>query len=375
MVTINPEIIKWAIDTSPFKKEEIAKKIKKPIKNIDDWLSGKEKMTFAEAKRLSEIVGRNPTIFLLDKPISDTQIPMDFRLQKGVKKLGIKSMKVIRKAKYIQERIYEIMNLLKMNADCPIKSVSLYFSPLEKAKEIRTLLGLEELNNDKIDDNTFFEKIREKLYNLNILVLMESLPYQEIRGFSLLDRKPYMIVVNNSDPFPKSKIFSLFHELGHLLLRKGALCNPEEIPIENNTELEKFKIEKWCNTFAACTLVSPEVIFDTFKGKSSEVIEERVKKISSKYHISKSAIYITLYENNIIDLPTLNDFQSKFVKPIKKGGRAIPLEKRIIKKFGKNMTKLVFYAHDEKIITTHDLMSIISIKLENYERVKDLVEK
>lgn len=377
MVTINSNIIKWAIENSPIKKEEIAKKIKVSGKTIDNWVSGKKKMTFAQAKKLSKVLECNPTIFLLDKPLSESKLPMDFRMNRNVKELGIKSIHAIKEAKYIQEKLYEIKNLLDMDLEPDLISVRLDSNPLKIAEKIRSILKIEELTNVKNDD-LFFERLREELYRLNVIMLLGNFPYEEIKGFSLSAVKPYMIVINNADPFPKSKIFTLFHELGHLLLRKDGICFPDEVDMENNDGKEKLKIERWCNKFAAYVLVGPEKINNEFNGLSIDKIEKKVKEISSKYHISKTALYITLYENNIIDFNTYNNYRSQFEESkIKKGkgGRSIPLEKRRIKKFGKKVIDFIYYAHDERVITTHDVMSILSIKLDDYDRVRNFASK
>ena len=46
------------------------------------------------------------------------------------------------------------------------------------------------------------------------------MPIEDARGFSLTEVEPFVIVVNESDA-PNAKIFTLFHEYGHILLNQS----------------------------------------------------------------------------------------------------------------------------------------------------------
>jgi len=376
-VKINTENVKLAIEASSLKKEYIAKRMNKSVKIIEKWISGQEKeMTFSEAVKLGEVLGVNPNIFFLNKPYQDLEMPADFRLKKGAEKLGIKSIKNIRNIIYLQETLYDIMSNLNINTSTKIETANLNSDPSVLASKYREILGIEDLIKKKMKDEDFFEEIRSILFDMNIIVIIDNFPDENVKGLSLSSDKISMIVINSSDTNTKSRIFTLFHEFAHLLLKNNILCDASEGLIDENTNGNIYEIERWCNKFSANILIPPEIIKKEFKGTvDNEKIKRIAGRISSKYHVSKSTIYYALLDNHIIDRTQLNDLLPGVNEKKEKGGRGLPLEKRRIKMYGKDVSKLIFYAHDEKVITTRDVLSIFSIKLDDLSRVRNYAIK
>ena len=376
-VKINTENVKLAIEVSSLKKEYIAKRMNKSVKIIEKWISGQEKeMTFSEAVKLGEVLGINPNIFFLNKPYKDLEMPADFRLKKGAEKLGIKSIKNIRNILYLQDTLYDIMSNLNINTSPKIEAANLNFDPSVLASKYREILGIENLIKKKMKDEDFFEKVRSILFDMNIIIIIDNFPNENVKGLSLSSDKISMIVINSSDTNTKSKIFTLFHEFAHLLLKNNILCDASEELVDEYTNGNIYEIERWCNKFSANILIPPEIIKKEFKGTvENEKIKKIAGRISLKYHVSKSTIYYALLDNHIIDRTQLNDLLPGVNEKKKKGGRGLPLEKRRIKMYGKDVSKLIFYAHDEKVITTRDVLSIFSIKLDDFSRVRNYAIK
>ena len=375
-VKINTKNVKLAIEASSLKKEYIAKRMNKSVKIIEKWISGQEKeMTFSEAVKLGEVLGINPNIFFLNKPYQDPEMPADFRLKKGAEKLGIKSIKNIRNILYLQETLYDIMSNLNITSP-KIETANLNSDPSVLASKYREILGIENLIKKKMKDEDFFEKVRSILFDMNIIIIIDNFPNENVKGLSLSSDKISMIVINSSDTNTKSRIFTLFHEFAHLLLKNNILCDASEELVDEYTNGNIYEIERWCNKFSANILIPPEIIKKEFKGTvENEKIKRIAGRISSKYHVSKSTIYYALLDNHIIDRTQLNDLLPVVSEKKIKGGRGLPLEKRRIKMYGKDVSKLIFYAHDEKVITTRDVLSIFSIKLDDFSRVRNYAIK
>jgi Zn-dependent peptidase ImmA (M78 family) len=74
----------------------------------------------------------------------------------------------------------------------------------------------------------------------------------EMRGFSIAEWPFPVIAVNGSD-FYRPRLFTLLHELAHLGLRDGGLCDLHELTSrfrDANDEIERF-----CNKVAAAVLM------------------------------------------------------------------------------------------------------------------------
>jgi len=373
-IIINPENVMLAIEASSLRVEYVSKKMNKPIDTIKKWVSGEEKeMTFSEAVKLGKILGVNPNIFLVSRKFEEPVIPVDFRSKKDAEKLKIKSIKNIRRMLYLRDELYEIMASLGEDTSRKIGTANLKNDPAVLASEYREKLGLDLLVAERLTDEKFFEKIREILLGKNIVVLTESFPKEEdIKGLSLSDDKMPIIVINRSDRDIRSKIFTAFHELAHLLLRNNAMCDVNETLTDEGTNSVIYETERWCNKFSANILMPVEIIKEKFEGIDEiEEIKRTTGKLSSKYHVSKSTIYYSLSDSGIIDRIQLKNLLPEAPKGKGGGGKGIPLQEQRIRMFGKETSRLIFYAHDQNIITTHDVLSIFTIKLKDYDRVRD----
>jgi Zn-dependent peptidase ImmA (M78 family) len=117
-----------------------------------------------------------------------------------------------------------------------------------------------------------------------------------IRAFSLY-RSTKAIIVLNSDETDNGKLFSLMHELSHILLRNTGVC-----------DLKRSEIENFCNRFASEILI-PDGILSQLIEKydvSDENSEDTSGKIARRLRVSKLAVLTRLLQEKIIK-PTTYD--------------------------------------------------------------------
>lgn len=82
-----------------------------------------------------------------------------------------------------------------------------------------------------------------------------SVPNNEMRGFSIVEH-PFPVVMLNAKDSPRGRIFTLMHELTHVVLRNGGVCNLEESVLPGpNHQTNNQKIEVFCNYVAGAILV------------------------------------------------------------------------------------------------------------------------
>ena len=107
-------------------------------------------------------------------------------------------------------------------------------------------------------------------------------------AFSIWDQREVpVIAINASEEEYRYRIFTLFHEYAHLLLRLGGISD------ENPSN----SVERFCNQFAAYFLM-PEAIF---KQRATEIqprgddwSDHHVAQLATLFHVSKSAAAIHL---------------------------------------------------------------------------------
>jgi Zn-dependent peptidase ImmA (M78 family) len=218
----------------------------------------------------------------------------------------------------------------------------------------------------------------------NIMVFQLKMPVEDARGFSLTDIEPYIIVVNESDA-PNAKIFTLFHEYGHILLNESAVCNRDSDEIDN----KKIKrIEYWCNRFAGAFLVPENFLKKEFGIESllkTTHYSRIAGSIANQLKISKESALmrlLTLDYINPSEFRTERDkiradaalkkeqIKEKQKQSTKKSGPAIFLDQRCLNEKGHRFVSLVLKNSDLGYITSRDALDYLDIKMKNLEKLR-----
>ena len=71
------------------------------------------------------------------------------------------------------------------------------------------------------------------------------MPLNEVHGFCYSDNLPNCIVVNSRHPY-NARIFTIFHELAHIINNNSGICITEDL-------LSNQKEELFCNEFTVKT--------------------------------------------------------------------------------------------------------------------------
>lgn len=206
-----------------------------------------------------------------------------------------------------------------------------------------------------------------------------KMPIENARGFSLADKNPYSIVINLSDSI-NAKIFTLFHEYAHILLKQPGICNIGD----NYHNYHNHKdIEKWCDKFAGYLLLPRELLeqdnyFKSFK-ESEHASKESLtilKSISNRYKISISAILITLYNYRFISNQRCKEEQSILIKAEPKAKISkiiIKPEKKCLNEKGEKLISLVLKNKEKGLINYADTSEYLNLKLKYVDKLQAMV--
>ena len=301
-VPVNPKVLRWARDSLHLSLEEVANRMKKKILEIEAWERGEALPTYVQLETLAYDIYKRPiALFFFPEVPEEETIEQSFRTlpQYELQRIPPRMRYLLRKARVLQLNLAELYDGVNP-ADRKIVH-NLNFIPsiaaTKMAKQVRAYLGIE-LAQQQAWRNTedALKHWRAALEKCGVFVFKDTFNAPGKRkvdtddspfsGFCLYDTEFPIIYVNNSKAKAR-QIFTLFHELAHLLMQTGGVDTRQADYIEYLTGDNK-RTEVLCNRFAAEFLVPSR----DFEARSAGVsIDSRaVEDWADLYHVSREMI-------------------------------------------------------------------------------------
>ena len=380
LVNVNPQVMKWIIDSSGCEIEELAEKLNVHETVIESWKTKSEGIKITKLEKLSKYLKRPLAIFFLESPPKQADIA-DYRTVQNMQtvKLTKDTLVDIRNARYLQSIAKELMQLQGLNLYPNTRpGISTQVSPEKIAKAERKKLGFE--SNDvllskqaKKSTRDFYNVLRESIESLNIFVFQASMPIKQVRGLALSGQLPRVILISSKDSV-EAKIFSLLHEYGHVLLRKDGLCIPETT-FQKSDQISQ-DIETWCNKFAASALMpKTEFLEEYLKLEKDMRLERVIDHLSCKFNSSKVATAIRI--KNLVSNPdTVNQYlhtldSSGITSKKKKGTGGLSAVNQCISKKGKKFISLVLESKSRNVINNYNITDYLGINLKHMKKLEE----
>ncbi len=328
LVKINPKILVWAREERKMTVGDIADKLEIDTNKVEKWESDGEDIDFDKLELIAKLLKRQTAVFFM--PIVPPKIkkPEDYRnLAKNKGDFSPETTLAIRRT----ERYLEVSRELNNKAHWAelYKWLKSFTGKSEKIKKEVSLLRdildfpIDEQLKQKGSDIAFRfwrSKIEEKL---GIFVYQFPMPENEIDGFSYaFGEYPYAIVLKNKNASVR-KIFTLFHELAHIIKHTSGACLTDEPSIG-----DQLQIEYECNNFAGNFLVPSEKISAVFS-------VEEIFKMASSFNISGEVYLRRLLEEKLINneeffnlLYSIREKSRSFTKKKQKGGPSMVIQSK-----------------------------------------------
>ena len=221
----NVEVLKWARESAGYTVQDVAEKLRKKSKKITeqtviDFEKGSAFPTYSQLETLAYHIYKRPlAVFFFPEPPDESDIKQSFRtLPQPVEKLNPKMRFLLRKARVMQLNLIElhqdtkqekqIFKNIQFTARSSIKSLS------RKAREYLSI-SLSEQKKWKNPDTALIQW-REALESFGIFVFKDSFKQSDLSGFCLYD-SDFPVIYINSKQTSSRQVFTLFHELAHIL--------------------------------------------------------------------------------------------------------------------------------------------------------------
>jgi len=374
---VEPSVLVWARESAGRTIDKVALKLDVDEHLIKNWESGNEKPTFNQLRILSYYYKRPISAFLLSEPPKEPLLH-DFRELPGEKKVSLqpKTRFAMRRARRLQSLAVELKGEIhndKFNKILDMNDVD----PESFANNVRNALGIDILKQSEWKkDIDALNKWVKTIEALDILVLQLSMPIEDARAFSFTDGGIPVIAINTQDAI-NARIFSLFHELGHVLLNKGGVCDLS-IDWENihGGSIPVKDLEVFCNHFAGAILVPKKDLLNHAlvigKTKQDQWSNRSLGTLANDFKVSREVVLRRLLIFDIVSEEFYKDKRAEWRnKPSKKpGGGGQDIAKLCIQRNGSPFVSLILESFRNKNITKSDVADYLDINLKHLPNVE-----
>jgi Zn-dependent peptidase ImmA (M78 family)/DNA-binding XRE family transcriptional regulator len=375
-IKVNHLVLRWARETNVLSRAKAAESLNITSGKLEQLEKGKAHPTLDELKAMSKTYKRTIATLLLQQLPEEKPLPGDRRTVNSdeIGVFQIKTILAVRKARALLGSLLE----LKTEAGLPLSQfqvqASLNDSASMRAESLRNELKLDDVRQLK-NVNLALETYIEKIESLGIAIFQLSLTQDKLRGFSITDEKIPIIVLKRGGELPTAKIFTLFHELGHILLKDGGLCDLQ-------SEVNSQEIEKWCNAFAGEILVPQKdllsmAIVGQHKTNNQKIwTQKELIELGADFHVGPLTILRRLLDNGLTTASFYREKHRSWNNPVfsrskTPEGRNIPQE--AIKEKGKTYVALAFKIYDQNKIDLKDLSDFLGVKLSYITKTRQLL--
>lgn len=376
LVPVEPSVLIWARTSAGRTIGDVASKLKIDEQILRNWESGDDSPNLNQVEILSTYYQRPLAVFFLPKPPIEPPLPEDFRSLKGERRLPISSKTrfVMRRARRLQSIASRLNEGMHHSIFETVGKVELSDDPDALAEKIRNILGIDlkrQFNWEK-DVEALSNWIRA-IETLNILVLQMSMPIQDARAFSLIGQSYPVIVINSKDNI-NGRIFSLFHELCHILLNREGICDPNK---RSESPKQTRSIERFCNRFAGSVLVPAEGLLGHIQVKNNEGEEWSniaLKSLSLDFKVSQEVILRRLlilgltseaFYNNKRQQWRIKEERDLQKEQTRGSGGNITITEKCIRRNGVPIVSLVLKSYRSQKITKSDVADYLGVRLKH----------
>lgn len=371
-IPITPSVLKWARQSAGYHTTEELTRI---FPKLIEWENGESFPTYSQIKELAKKYKRPIAVFFFPEPPQEKTIEKSLRAisENEIYNLTPQIRFLFRKAKIFQINLSELLIDEYLNHLTKIKWLNQDYTLPDMAKRIRNILKVSvEQQSQWKSTGEALEAWRNILADNGIFVFKDAFKNERISGFCIYDDLFPIIYLNNSQSETR-QIFTIFHELAHLIFKQNYLDLSEDLRSYN----KRSNIESACNAFAGAFLV-PE---DDFQARIPKTLEtdRDIENLANIYKVSKEVIIRKLldskkisksyYESKINELNNLN-----FINKVsKRGGGSYYYNK--LSYLGKSYFELVYRKLSDNKINLEQASDYLDVKSKHFSFLEEVFIK
>lgn len=315
ILPVTPAVIAWARERAGFSVEEAAKYFRR----IDAWESGAAAPSYPQLEQMAEKFKCPVAVFFFPSPPEVPSVEKSFRTidPKDLAELPRFVRILLRRAQAMQLNLSElndgrnpskrfITRDLQFAVDTPVRAI---------AAALRDYLGVPiEAQMKWQGTDAAMELWRETFAGVGIYVFKDAFHAEKYFGFCLYDEQFPIIYVNNSSTKSR-QIFTLFHELGHLLFHTSGIdVGADGTASPPNKDAKR--IESICNGLAGAFLVPDDALNEALGRMMPD--REAAATLAGRFNVSREVIYRRFLDRGMISKEEYSSAAGFWLKQIKK---------------------------------------------------------
>lgn len=365
-VKINPYMLKWAREDAGYTYSNLPKQLQI---NFPKWENGEVMPTWKQLCLISNQFKRPVACFFRIRPPETEELNMmEYRKSGNEIKTETPKLKIeVRKSIYKRKIFMELME--DMNS--PKTIFSNYLKKFNNNREVLSYIhkilnvSLEKQkswlynrsNKKDYMHYSFLNHWKDKISKLGILIFeVAGVDIKEMRALCIYYDEYPIILLNGADSV-NGRIFSLFHELTHLLTGITAVCD-----VSHDNHKESF-----CNQIAAEFLVPEDDLLNTYTSTD----DDKIYHLSHRYGVGYETVLLRLLNLNKISHKTYKNKKEELMKKQNKkhsaGGSHVLNQ---IKYNGRLYSKLFLKAYENNIITDPEFSQAINLRMKHIPELK-----
>lgn len=377
---VTPSLLIWARESAGYELEQAASKAGLAVERLAGWEAGESRPTVNQLRELGRVYRRPLAVFYLPEPPRRFQPLHDFRRLPMAEVLAASPELrfAISRARLRRDVARELAGPEEVSNFSAAASLSENVETV--AARIRSLLGVSiETQRAWQSPRLAFNTWREAFERAGVLVFQAvDVQVAEMRGISIGEVPLPVVVVNIKDSV-RGRIFSMFHEFVHILLRDEALCDMRDERVRRPHEQ---RVEVFCNQVAGAALVPgrklrwEELVIHHTTGAAWT--EEQIAGLAKRYSVSREVILRRLLSLGL----TTEDFyrekraeyQAQYEQLEQRPRRGFPAPSTLaVSKAGPYFTRAVLQSYYDEQINPSDVADYLEVRLKHLPQIERIV--
>ncbi len=292
---VKGSLLSWARASAGYGLEEAAQKLAVEPDELTAWESDSDSPSIPQLRKAANLYKRPLAVFYLAEPPLSFQPMSDFRRlpDTGAPHFSPGLTLEIRNAHQRRELALEMLEEVDERPSAFMLTASLSDKPEVVGRAIREALGISpKLQTVWRSDLVAFRAWRSRIEAQGVLVFQASrIGSAEASGLAFWAEALPFMVINGKDTYSR-RIFSLIHELAHLMLHQSGVS---DLDAEGPRGRDAERIEVFCNQVAADALVPRAVLLaeplvaDRGVGQH-DWSDEAIKALATAFSVSRETI-------------------------------------------------------------------------------------